>query len=166
MRCLNVLYQKKGPHIPRKDVCPHEEILVDTNLIPLNSCFRSSLKAKVLQLALIRIQVVAIAIDIVAPTTTTLHQVHHIIATEIITKIEITIEVIETVKEVIEAVIKNVIMLAFSAKSETKKLAPPAAQAQEIQRVQRVQITRNMLVSAWPIHVQVWRGVSNTSTAI
>jgi len=63
-------------------------------------------------------------------------------------------------------------MLAFSAKSETKKLAtPPAAQAtQEIiqVRVQRVQIqiTRNMLVSAWPIHVQVWRGVSNTSTAI
>ena len=115
-----------------------------------------------LHLALIRIQVVAaIAIDIVAPTTT-LHQVHHIIETEIITKIEVTIEV----KEVIEAVIKNVIMLAFSAKSETKKVAPPAAQAQEIQRVQRVQITRNMLVSAWPIHVQVWRGVSNTSTAI
>ena len=122
-----------------------------------------------LHLALIRIQVaVAIAIDIVAPTTTTtLHQVHHIIEIEIITKIEVTIEVIETVKEVIEAVIKNVIMLAFSAKSETKKLAPPAAQAQEIiQRVQRVQITRNMLVSAWPIHVQVWRGVSNTSTVI
>lgn len=128
-----------------------------------------------LHLALIRIQVaVAIAIDIVAPTTTTtLHQVHHIIETEII-KIEVTIEVIETVKEVIEAVIKNVIMLAFSAKSETKKLAtpPPAAQAtQEIiiqVRVQRVQIqiTRNMLVSAWPIHVQVWKGVSNTSTAI
>ena len=116
-----------------------------------------------LHLALIRIQAVAIAIDIVAPTTTTtLHQVHHIIETEIITKIEVTIEV----KEVIEAVIKNVIMLAFSAKSETKKVAPPAAQAQEIQRVQRVQITRNMLVSAWPIHVQVWRGVSNTSTAI
>ena len=90
-----------------------------------------------------------------------------------LTKIEVTIEVIETVKEVIEAVIKNVIMLAFSAKSETKKLATlaPAAQAtQEIiqVRVQRVQIqiTRNMLVSAWPIHVQVWRGVSNTSTAI
>lgn len=128
-----------------------------------------------LHLALIRIQVaVAIAIDIVAPTTTTtLHQVHHIIETEII-KIEVIIEVIETVKEVIEAVIKNVIMLAFSAKSETKKLAtpPPAAQAtQEIiiqVRVQRVQIqiTRNMLVSAWPIHVQVWKGVSNTSTAI
>ena len=126
-----------------------------------------------LHLALIRIQAVAIAIDIVAPTTTTtLHQVHHIIETEIITKIEVIIEVIETVKEVIEAVIKNVIMLAFSAKSETKKLAtpPPAAQAtQEIiiqVRVRRVQITRNMLVSAWPIHVQVWRGVSNTSTAI
>ena len=90
-----------------------------------------------------------------------------------LTKIEVNIEVIETVKEVIEAVIKNVIMLAFSAKSETKKLAtPPAAQAtQEIiiqVRVRRVQIqiTRNMLVSAWPIHVQVWRGVSNTSTAI
>ena len=128
-----------------------------------NFSSRSSLKAKVLHLALIRIQAVAIAIDIVAPTTTTtLHQVHHIIETEIITKIEVTIEV----KEVIEAVIKNVIMLAFSAKSETKKVAPPAAQAQEIQRVQRVQITRNMLVSAWPIHVQVWRGVSNTSTAI
>ena len=88
-----------------------------------------------------------------------------------LTKIEVTIEVIETVKEVIEAVIKNVIMLAFSAKSETKKQILPAAQAtQEIiqVRVQRVQIqiTRNMLVSAWPIHVQVWRGVSNTSTAI
>ena len=91
-----------------------------------------------------------------------------------LTKIEVIIEVIETVKEVIEAVIKNVIMLAFSAKSETKKLAtpPPAAQAtQEIiiqVRVRRVQIqiTRNMLVSAWPIHVQVWKGVSNTSTAI
>ena len=126
-----------------------------------------------LHLAPIRIQVVAIAIDIiVAPTTTTtLHQVHHIIETEIITKIEvIIIEVIETVKEVIEAVIKNAIMLAFSAKSETKKLAPPpAAQALQeiIHRVQRVQIhTRNMLVSAWPIHVQVWRRVSNTSTAI
>ena len=122
-----------------------------------------------LHLALIRIQAVAIAIDIVAPTTTTtLHQVHHIIETEIITKIEVIIEVIETVKEVIEAVIKNVIMLAFSAKSETKKQILPAAQAQEIIRVQRVQIqiTRNMLVSAWPIHVQVWRGVSNTSTAI
>ena len=91
-----------------------------------------------------------------------------------LTKIEVTIEVIETVKEVIEAVIKNVIMLAFSAKSETKKLAtppPPAQATQEIiiqVRVQRVQIqiTRNMLVSAWPIHVQVWKGVSNTSTAI
>jgi hypothetical protein len=90
-----------------------------------------------------------------------------------LTKIEVTIEVIETVKEVIEAVIKNVIMLAFSAKSETKKLATPQAAAQATQeiiqvRVQRVQIqiTRNMLVSAWPIHVQVWRGVSNTSTAI
>ena len=90
-----------------------------------------------------------------------------------LTKIEVTIEVIETVKEVIEAVIKNVIMLAFSAKSETKKLATPLPAAQATQeiiqvRVQRVQIqiTRNMLVSAWPIHVQVWRGVSNTSTAI
>ena len=150
-----------------RTIFPNELILVHY-LIFFDLRSRSSLKAKVLHLALIRIQVaVAIAIDIVAPTTTTLHQVHHIIETEIITKIEVTIEVIETVKEVIEAVIKNVIMLAFSAKSETKKLAPPAAQAQEIiQRVQRVQITRNMLVSAWPIHVQVWRGVSNTSTAI
>lgn len=149
-----------------RTIFPNELILVHY-LIFFDLRSRSSLKAKVLHLALIRIQVaVAIAIDIVAPTTTTtLHQVHHII--EIITKIEVTIEVIERVKEVIEAVIKNVIMLAFSAKSETKKLAPPAAQAQEIiQRVQRVQITRNMLVSAWPIHVQVWRGVSNTSTAI
>ena len=85
-----------------------------------------------------------------------------------LTKIEVTIEVIETVKEVIEAVIKNVIMLAFSAKSETKKLAAQANQEIIQVRVQRVQIqiTRNMLVSAWPIHVQVWRGVSNTSTAI
>ena len=150
-----------------RTIFPNELILVHY-LIFFDLRSRSSLKAKVLHLALIRIQVaVAIAIDIVAPTTTTttLHQVHHII--EIITKIEVTIEVIERVKEVIEAVIKNVIMLAFSAKSETKKLAPPAAQAQEIiQRVRRVQITRNMLVSAWPIHVQVWRGVSNTSTAI
>ena len=99
-----------------------------------------------LHLALIRIQVaVAIAIDIVVPTTTTLHQVHHIIEIEIITKIEVTIEVIETVKEVIEAVIKNVIMLAFSAKSEkSPRIKPTAAPAlAAVASLVRVQIGKS-----------------------
>merc|ERR1712050_484804 len=117
-------------------------------------------------MALIKVQVAAVAID----TT------HHITetGTEIVT---IIIEVIVTVMEVIEAAIKSVTMLAFSAKLEkSPKIKPTAALIAQVAvalprvRVQikefQLQIIENMPVLVWPTLAQVWRVVSNTNMAI